>query len=190
MQQRIKGLEKTLAQVLRNQTAGPANHMVNLQSLMSSSPKEQQLLESLKTPLNNSQAAQGGSMVVDQNPGASSKVANDHKPSLAKLMESSDDDRPLADMPLSSLSSLSDRSETRKKRARMSSPPPVPPSVQVAATKRRTKNAPTTKRGTRTAAGSTTDRKVRASISRLFLMVLTTTPQVSEDVGRRTLKRK
>ena len=166
MQQRIKGLEKTLAQVLRNQTAGPvASHMVNLQSLMSSSPRDPLFADALKTPLTNSQAAQQGPMMVDQRP-APSRVVKDHNPSLAKLMESSDDETPLAEMPLSA---LSDRSETKKKRARMSSPPPVPPSVQTAATKRRTKNAPTTKRSARTAAGSTTDRKVGVDILRVSL---------------------
>lgn len=103
--------------------------MVNLQSLVSSSPKDQVTLEPQDAKMEPPKAGSA----------PRGTVANEAGPSLTRLMESSDDEFPLAER------------SNKKKRARMSSPPPVPPSVQA---KRRTKNAGATKRGTRAGGAS------------------------------------
>lgn len=195
LQQRVNDLEKKLAHELRK-GAGGANTttIVNLKSLMSSSPRDQVMGDlsvvrnnqnvPFKTPPNQRMLAPSATIPkpVENVAGPSTHVAAKEPPQtkFARLAQMSEDDD---DVPLSSLTSVSRRSEdkpeSKPKRMRLmsSSPParPVPAPTQTTNSKRRTKNGTSTKRGTR--AGATVGADKKAS-------------QVEEVGKSRTLKRK
>ncbi|KAF6753549.1 hypothetical protein DFP72DRAFT_901996 [Ephemerocybe angulata] len=193
LQQRVNDLEKKLAHELRK-GAGGANTttIVNLKSLMSSSPRDQVMGDlsvvrntqnvPFKTPPNQRMLAPSAAVhkPVENVAGPSTHVTAKEPPQtkFARLAQMSEDDD---DVPLSSLTSVSRRSEdkpeSKPKRMRLmsSSPPARPVPAPAQTTKRRTKNGTSTKRGTR--AGATVGADKKAS-------------QVEEVGKSRTLKRK
>ncbi|KAF6761837.1 hypothetical protein DFP72DRAFT_879785 [Ephemerocybe angulata] len=193
LQQRVNDLEKKLAHELRK-GAGGANTttIVNLKSLMSSSPRDQVMGDlsvvrntqnvPFKTPPNQRMLATSAVVPkpVENLAGPSTHISAKEPPQtkFARLAQMSEDDD---DVPLSSLTSVSrrseDKTESKPKRMRLmsSSPPARPVPAPAQTTKRRTKNGTSTKRGTR--AGATVGADKKAS-------------QVEEVGKSRTLKRK
>ncbi|KAJ2914304.1 hypothetical protein MD484_g6104, partial [Candolleomyces efflorescens] len=147
LQQRVKGLEKTLAKVLDDPSrSGDARPIVNLKTLMTSSPKEEAMF-SKATGIHTIDGS-GKSEAISL-PTMPAESGTSFK-QLAQMNSDSDDD-----IPLSELSSISSESGTNKKRVRLDSPPP-PPAPPSAHSKRRGKTA-ANKRG-RPGASSTTEK--------------------------------